>query len=246
MPLKLPRFIGHRGLKDLAPENTLSSIELAINNNIKWIEVDIQFSKDNIPFLLHDETFNRTTNGNGFPKDYDFDQIKTLDAGSWFNNKYKNLSIPSLEEVLNICTNNKIGLNIEMKESIFYQIQNLENLLKILKKPKYELEFYISSFNINVLNKMREVMPDILLGYLVDDIKNNEELSKIIYKSINSKCFCIGLNIDIVTKEIIRKIKENNFIITIYSNKCIKSYQVDRLLELGVDSIFIDNIIELD
>ena len=135
MSLKLPRFIGHRGLKDLAPENTLSSIKLAIDKNLKWIEIDIQFSKDNIPFLLHDETFNRSTNGKGFPKDYDFDQIKTLDAGGWFNNKYKNLSIPSLEEVLNICTNKKIGLNIEIKESILYQYKNLENLLKILKKP---------------------------------------------------------------------------------------------------------------
>ena len=55
MTINLPKLIGHRGVKDLAPENTLQSINQAIQLNIKWIEVDVKISKDHIPFLLHDD-----------------------------------------------------------------------------------------------------------------------------------------------------------------------------------------------
>ena len=67
MTINLPKLIGHRGVKDLAPENTLQSINQAIQLNIKWIEVDVKISKDHIPFLLHDNNLGRTTSGNGSP-----------------------------------------------------------------------------------------------------------------------------------------------------------------------------------
>ena len=52
--INLPKLIGHRGVRDLAPENTLQSIKKAIELNIKWVEIDVKISKDHIPFLLHD------------------------------------------------------------------------------------------------------------------------------------------------------------------------------------------------
>ena len=57
----LPKIIGHRGAKDLAPENTIFSINEAIKYNLQFIEVDVKTTKDNIPFLLHDYLLNRTT-----------------------------------------------------------------------------------------------------------------------------------------------------------------------------------------
>ena len=63
MDLNLPKIIGHRGVKDLAPENTLYSIHKAVLFNLKWIEVDVKISKDRIPFLLHDDVLDRTIKG---------------------------------------------------------------------------------------------------------------------------------------------------------------------------------------
>ena len=54
------------------------------------------------------------------------------------------------------------------------------------------------------------------------------------------------MNIHIAKKEIISKIKEKNLAVTVYSNKNIKSSQINKLLRLGVDSVFIDNIVEVD
>ena len=104
MTINLPKLIGHRGVKDLVPENTLQSINQAIQLNIKWIEVDVKISKDHIPFLLHDNNLNRTTSGKGSPINYRYSELYKLDAGSWFNKKYKNLYLPTLKEVLILCS----------------------------------------------------------------------------------------------------------------------------------------------
>ena len=52
MQINLPNIIGHRGVKDLAPENTIPSFEESVRYNLKWIEVDVKISKDNIPFCF--------------------------------------------------------------------------------------------------------------------------------------------------------------------------------------------------
>ena len=82
MILKLPKIIGHRGAKALAPENTILSINEAINHNLKWIEIDVKVSKDNIPFLLHDDLLDRTTTGKGYPYKYNYKYNSNLDAGT--------------------------------------------------------------------------------------------------------------------------------------------------------------------
>ena len=104
MTINLPKLIGHRGVRGLAPENTLQSI-----NHFKWIEVDVKISKDNIPFLLHDNNLERTTSGKGSPLNYRYNELYKLDAGSWFDRKYKNLYPPTLEEVLNLCSQKKMN-----------------------------------------------------------------------------------------------------------------------------------------
>jgi glycerophosphoryl diester phosphodiesterase len=78
MNLNLPKLIGHRGIKDLAPENTLRSIYEAFKKNLKWVEIDVKISKDKIPFLLHDDTLERTTSGSGIPLNYKYSDIFIL------------------------------------------------------------------------------------------------------------------------------------------------------------------------
>ncbi len=89
--LNLPKLIGHRGVKDLCPENTLESIVRAYEIGLRFVEIDVKISKDKLPILLHDDTLDRTTNGSGLAIDYDYEYIKKLDAGKFFykkKNKY--------------------------------------------------------------------------------------------------------------------------------------------------------------
>ena len=80
----LPKLIGHRGVKDLKPENTIESILTAFDLGLECVEVDVKISKDYLPLLLHDDTLDRTTNGSGLVCDYTYDQISKLDAGNFF------------------------------------------------------------------------------------------------------------------------------------------------------------------
>ena len=72
---KLPRLIGHRGVKDLEPENTLKSISKAFELGLECIEVDAKISKDNTPILIHDDTLERTTTGRGLVSNFTFEEI---------------------------------------------------------------------------------------------------------------------------------------------------------------------------
>ena len=96
----LPKLIGHRGVKNLKPENTLESITKAFDLGLECVEIDVKVSKDNIPLLLHDDTLDRTTNGSGLVCDFTFDQINQLDAGYFFYNSttavsYTHLTLPT-------------------------------------------------------------------------------------------------------------------------------------------------------
>ena len=82
----LPKLIGHRGVKNLKPENTLESINTAFDLGLDCVEIDVKVSKDSIPLLLHDDTLDRTTNGSGLVCNFTFDQINHLDAGYYFYN----------------------------------------------------------------------------------------------------------------------------------------------------------------
>ncbi|HDI31391.1 MAG TPA: glycerophosphodiester phosphodiesterase, partial [Thermofilum sp.] len=85
--------IGHRGMRFVEPENTLRAIERALRCGVDAVEVDVRMTKDGRLVLMHDETVDRTTDGEGRVRDLTFNEIRRLDAG-------KGERVPTLEEVL--------------------------------------------------------------------------------------------------------------------------------------------------
>ena len=107
-------IIGHRGGSAYAPENTLSAFNHALELGADGIELDVTLTRDNVPVVIHDDKVDRTTNGHGLVKDLPLDEIRQLDAGSWFNEKYRGEKIPTLAEVLDQIA--PLGIvNIELK-----------------------------------------------------------------------------------------------------------------------------------
>lgn len=110
------RFIvAHRGSSGTAPENTISALQHAIEAGALMVEVDVQLTKDDHVVLMHDPGLGRTTNGKGIVRSMALDELKTLDAGSWFNEQFIGEHIPLLSEALQLLKNHAVCVNIEIK-----------------------------------------------------------------------------------------------------------------------------------
>ena len=115
--------INHRGWYQ-APENTLSAYEESYNKGFKYVECDVQFTKDGVPVLLHDDTIDRTSNGSGSIGSLTYEQLLQYDFSYDDNDNvndfsaYRGEKIPTFEEFIALCK--RLGLHpyIEIKGSI--------------------------------------------------------------------------------------------------------------------------------
>ena len=98
--LKRPVLIAHRGYNTRYPENTLAAFEAALKSGAEMIELDITLSRDRNMVVIHDDTLDRTSNGEGAVSDCSLRELKELDAGSWFDIKFAGEKIPTLLQVL--------------------------------------------------------------------------------------------------------------------------------------------------
>ena len=110
-----PRWIAHRGAGKLAPENTLAAFKLGANHGYRMFECDVKLSADGVPFLLHDDTLNRTTTGKGIAGQQTWNALSQLDAGSWHSRSFAGEPLPTLANIAQFFLKNGYFLNIEIK-----------------------------------------------------------------------------------------------------------------------------------
>ena len=96
------KIIAHKGASGIAPENTMASFQAALDIGVDIIELDVRQTKDEEIIVFHDQFLDRTTNGMGNVHEYTLEQLKQLDAGSWFSSKFSDQKIPTLKEVLDL------------------------------------------------------------------------------------------------------------------------------------------------
>lgn len=155
----MTKIYAHRGSRGTHPENTLAAFKEAIRVGADGIELDVHLSQDGQVVVIHDETVDRTTNGEGFIKDLTLEQLKGFSAGLWFDSKYEDEKIPLLKEVFQLLLDNDFtgDLNIELKtDQIVYEglVQKCIDLQK-----EYDPSFSIiySSFNPETLKEVKQV-----------------------------------------------------------------------------------------
>lgn len=125
--------IGHRGGSSYYyPENTLISLEQGFMENIYAAEVDVRFTVDSILVLMHDSYIDRTTNGSGEVEKLTLSYLKTLDAGSWKDQKYSGTSVPTLKEALLLANKYHKKLYLNMKA---YAPQLIAKIIEEAKVP---------------------------------------------------------------------------------------------------------------
>ncbi|SDF64483.1 glycerophosphoryl diester phosphodiesterase [Fontibacillus panacisegetis] len=199
--------VAHRGYSGKAPENTMSAINLAMQEPyVKWVEVDIQLSKDGIPFLIHDYTLNRTTNGRGPVKDKTWDELSQLDAGRWYSKSFIGERLVRLDDFLDKIKG-RLRANIEIKTqgNLYPNIE--EKVISAVKQHRMEHEVVLTSFEPRVLAKVKEISCKIRTGLIIDskpkDLLLRLQMLKCSFLSINYR----HLNSELAEKAIRRGIE---------------------------------------
>ena len=159
----------HRGASFYAPENTLEAFDIAVKQKADGIELDVQLSKDGELVVIHDETIDRVSDGTGFVKDYNLNELKKFNFGKLFPH-FGFSAIPALEEVYRLLKPTDLIINIELKTGIIFYKGIEEKLIKLAKKMNMEDRIIYSSFNHYSLLKLREIKKDVKMGLLVSDL----------------------------------------------------------------------------
>ena len=110
-----PRWIAHRGAGKQAPENTLAAFKLGAQHGYRMFECDVKLSADEVLFLLHDDSLDRTTNGKGEAREQTWSSLLHLDAGSWHSPAFAGEPLASFECIARYCLSQGYFLNIEIK-----------------------------------------------------------------------------------------------------------------------------------
>lgn len=165
--LKGPLIIAHRGGSLEAPENTLAAFRHAIDVGAKFVELDVHLSKDGEVVVIHDEVLGRTTTGSGPVGAHTFAELRQLDAGSHFGPQFVGEKIPSLREVLELCSEADVGVFIELKSPYLYPgiVDKVAALLGEMWIRGAD-NIWCKSFDHNAVRQLRALDPLVPLGYL--------------------------------------------------------------------------------
>ena len=150
-----------------APENTLGAFRHAIEIGMKYVELDVQMTRDGEMVVIHDETVDRTTDGTGAVQGYRFDDLRRLDAGFRFGPEWTGERIPTLREVLELCVDNGVGVVVELKSP--HLNPGIEAKVAALVGEMWTRgaeNIWCISFDHEAIRRMRRLDGALMLGYL--------------------------------------------------------------------------------
>ncbi|MFF3314362.1 glycerophosphodiester phosphodiesterase [Streptomyces sp. NPDC003035] len=160
--------IAHRGASSAAPENTLVSDEVARRAGARWIENDVQPSEDGVPYVLHDTTVDRTTDGTGPIRDLTAAELDALDAGSWFAPAFTGARVPTLAAQLDDLRRRGGNLVLEIKGR--HSRDEVARIVEEIRGHDMTGRVLVQSFDPEALRHTRALAPELPLGLLRDKL----------------------------------------------------------------------------
>ncbi|EMR06503.1 Glycerophosphoryl diester phosphodiesterase [Bhargavaea cecembensis DSE10] len=230
--------VAHRGASGHAPENTMAAFHKGFEMKADYIEIDVQMTKDGELIAIHDTTVDRTTNGTGAVGSLTFEEIRQLDAGSWFGPEFAGEKVPTFEEILD-AFRGKVGILIELKAPELYpgiEEKVAEALMeRNLHRPNNE-KIIIQSFNHESMQTSKELLPNVPHGVLAGaswaDVTEEQLAEFATYADY------FNPNMNIVTHDLVADVHEADMKIYPYTSR--SQEQALRLFDLGVDGIITD------
>jgi glycerophosphoryl diester phosphodiesterase len=274
-------LIAHRGASAYAPEHTLEAYRLAITQGADYVEQDLQISKDGVLVCLHDLTLERTTNVEEvFParfrteqpgqasgsrrwyvSDFTLAELKQLDAGTWFSEKFRGARIPTFQEAID-AVRGKAGIYPETKAPEVYGNRgfDMEKLvLERLKANRLDLPgadpktpVIVQSFSAASLRKLAiDLKSRLTLVFLVNDDPNGALLSEEGLRKAKEFCHGIGPAKRLIENnpDIVKRAHALGLTVTPYTFrsgstgrfKDVREEMRQFLYVYGVDAVFTDN-----
>ncbi len=217
-----PLVIGHRGAMGHETENTLASVQKALDLGVDMIEIDVFKIESGEIAVFHDERVDRLSNSGGKIEEYNIYDLKQLILDG-------NHEIPMLQEVLQLI-NNRVALNIELKGASTTERVNFIIDYYVREKGWALDNFIISSFKWDELREMRKRNPNIRIAVLTED----EPLEAIaIAKELNA--VAINPNFSKLTADATQQIQKEGF--KVYTWTVNEPNDIQRMMEFGVDGI---------
>lgn len=211
--------IGHRGAKGYVVENTLASFQKALDLGVDGIELDVHLSLDGKVMVIHDDTVNRTTSGNGFVKDFTSSALEAL-------------GIPTLEAVFEL-VNRKCFINVELKT--FETADKVAELIEQYVSEKgwdYE-QIIVSSFDWNAVQQVHFLNDKIQIGVLT-----NTDLDLALAFAKFIKAYSVHPYYHLLTTENVAQMQSKNF--KVYPWTVNEDEAIIFVKSLNVDGIITD------
>ena len=167
---RFPWWIAHRGAGKLAPENTLAAFRLGASHGYTAFECDVKLSADGVPFLLHDATLERTTNGQGVAGELPWSELSRLDAGGWHSTGYAGEPPASLQAVAAFVQAGGFWLDLEIKPTPGTEAQTGAAVAEAVARLWHGKERapLLSSFQPEALRAARDSVPQLQRALLLD------------------------------------------------------------------------------
>jgi len=234
--LSHPIIFAHRGASAHAPENTLAAFELAIDQGTDGIELDVKLSADGKVVVIHDPTVDRTTGVHGRVKDLTFAELRSLDAGGSFSEKFQGEKIPTLDEVFE-AVGKRTFVNVELTNYNSPRDHLVESVCILVKKFGMQKRVLFSSFLPSNLSHARRYLPEVPTGLLaLDGILGLWPRS---FGFAFGKFDALHPNLKNVTQQqiyFVHRLKRRIHVWTVN-----KKADLHRLFKWGVDGVFTDD-----
>ncbi|UKS30369.1 glycerophosphodiester phosphodiesterase [Paenibacillus sp. HWE-109] len=217
----------HRGSSAHMPENTLSAFRQAILDKAGYAELDVQETADGAVMVMHDDNALRTTGLNKNMWEAASDELKTANAGSWYNAKFKDERVPTLDEVIEIAQD-YIKLNIEMKNN-GHGKQLAEKTVAIIQNHGFVKQCTVTSFDVNLLHTVKKLNPQIKTGLIVSQKSEPDTLWT------NQDYDVVSAAYPMVNEEFMKQASQHNkevYVWTVNDKSMMR-----QMLTLGVSSI---------
>ena len=240
-----PRWIAHRGAGKLAPENTLAAFRIGASHGYRMFECDVKLSADGVPFLMHDATLKRTTNGpmqlgpgvSVVGGAHPWSALSQLDAGSWHSRTFAGEPLPSLESIARYCLHNSYFLNIEIKPTPGLERQTGNVVAHHAARLWHGASTppLLSSFDPEALEAARAAQPQLPRALLLDSLRAGW-----LQTALALDCVAIVCNHALWDRASVSQAQNAGFRLLSYTVN--DEWAAQRLIDLGIDGIITDRV----
>jgi glycerophosphoryl diester phosphodiesterase len=232
-----PLWIAHRGAGRLAPENTLAAFRAGAAHGYRAFECDVKLSADGVPFLLHDDTLDRTTPERGTAGDRSWAELSRIDAGGWHSRAFAGEPLPSLDAVARYVQRNGFALDIEIKPTpgIEHATGVAVGLACLRLWSGAEPTPLLSSFRPEALQGARASAPGVRRALLVDTLWPGWfEMAQ------SLDCMAVVTNYNLMDAALIGRLRGAGLHALCYTVN--DPPEARRLIGLGIDGIITDAV----